>query len=117
MTDALNEQVLWFTRRLVALERALDDERQRAERAEGRARSEAQLADQFAQQMRDLARDDPALSKRVAFDANNDEERDAAMRDNRWNDLPLHVWRRRRAESYPAYRHVPIDPFEDEPWP
>jgi len=117
VNDTANEQVIWFTRRIVELERALDDQRQRAERAEGRARSEAQLADQFAQQMRDLAREHPALSKRVAFDVDDEEERAAAMRDNRWNDLPLHVWRRRRTESHPAYRHVPIDPFEDEPWP
>lgn len=112
MTDFMhNEQTLWYTRRIVELERETAELRDRVQAADRRALNEERLADALAEQLRAVARgefperfvarDDPVEASR-----NND------------HSLPLEQWRDARPFKVPRVRESTIrEPVTEVDWP
>jgi len=92
--DAQNEQLLWFTRRIVGLEADVREARAQQQRAQSEASHERFLADALATMLRAVARGE----KPERFVARADPDEAARAGDSA---LPLEMWRDARRNLFP----------------
>jgi hypothetical protein len=112
MNDEHNEQVLWFTRRIIELEAAVKKNRDDAELARGEYHNERRLADRLAEQLRAAAR--AGLITGVTLPTEELPRAEAIRQGG--GALPLEEWRSSRP-SFLFYRERTVKEPTDEPWP